>query len=200
MNVSSHSPLTRPVAIIVGLACTLGIAEAAGNGPPTVDANVVNTVDTNVVNTVDANVVGTVDATVSNTVNSHVVNVIPFDAMTGIAFSSNLTLPSTVVAGLPPGKLHALNMSLGSPSTPGDYCTAEAELRLTESGSPSVTKGVAALAARGGSSAVAHDFDTPIEILFDPATDTLSLTIDLDGQDSGAEGCVFSIGLVYEET
>jgi len=151
---------------------------------------------------VDVIVTNTVDATVSHTVNTHVVNVIPFDSLRGLGSASGLSPPGSLsFVGLGPGRLHALNLSVAAPSGADSYCWVTVSLILNPNGPQADSRRLAAVVARDGSStAVAHDYTVPIEVLFDPtANEELYLRAEVSGQVAAGQTCMLSLGGAYEQ-
>ncbi|HSQ70476.1 MAG TPA: hypothetical protein VLM41_10355 [Steroidobacteraceae bacterium] len=155
-----------------------------------------------VTNTVDATVSNTVNTTVSNTVNTHVVNVIPFDSVRGLGAASGLSPPGSLTfVELLPGRLHALNVSVAAPPGADNYCWVRVSLILNPGGPQPDERSLAAVVARdGNSTAVANDYASPIEVLFDPtAGDTAYLRANVTGQVQPGQTCMLSLGGVYQE-
>ena len=175
---------TLSILVITLLLCGNAFSKPGNDdAPPTVDVNVVNTPDVNVVNTPDVNVVNNI--LLENTLLNGSIG----SGGAGQGGGGSVSLP---------GYLHGFNFSLGAES--GDKCIATATIEIEDKSTGTILRKIilSSLVAIGGSTSIAHDFTTPIEIFFDPATETaLKFTRYSDFTDA-TNPCVSALTLIYE--
>ena len=176
---------TLSISIVVTSLMLSGNAFAKPDDPPPleIDVNVVNTPDVNVVNTPDVNVVNNI--LLENTLLNGSIG----SGGAGQGGGSSVSLP---------GYLHGFNLSLGAES--GDKCIATATIEIEDKSTGTILRKIilSSLVAIGGSTSIAHDFTTPIEIFFDPATETALKFVRYSDFTDATNPCVSAFTLIYE--
>ncbi len=136
---------------------------------------------------------------VTNVVQTEVTNSVPFDRLRSFAINASSSTPDGLVAsaGLLPGLLHGLTLSVSTPAGSGQECIARAELRLERDGAVT-TKRIAIVEAIDGNNSVSLDLTRPIKLEFDEAVDSARLLVNLQS-DITSDFCHTTTSVVYED-
>ena len=127
------------------------------------------------------------------TVDANVVNTIPFSSLVSNPGCSSSD-GNCGVGGWPPGRLHAVNLSLVS--TRGNDCFSLLYLKVSVDGTDTERMLAQVHSAGADGVTVSQSYATPIEVLFDEASNSAGMRIFTQG----GVGCFGGFTATYEES